>query len=405
MENEKSNEFDNNQDLGSITEFQDGYNNRISYTDNNMINNLKRKSRQLSSKSMTTTIKYICTISKNDTIRENKFKKDNDLINKSLMNGTILRTQSRILNNKNNEDYLMLKSEYSYRNKGFENFDMDKVFGSSYHKNKKIISKKSSQKFDNNNNNEKIKIFKKYSLNYNKDNSEENNKETINRENKERINQNIENNNSNKLKLLKNDYYNDINKTNKYMDLNSKIKKNKDEINKTNETKLITDEISKIKSQPKLPNENIKKNSIKQKQSLPFNIKQQIINMEGNMFIPKTKNNLFIYNNYQKRNKLENENNKTVDKIGFNKKDYFFNKVFNENNSFMSNINKNSNVNMINLYNKCANKITNCKQFYNNRTTIGLINNYGNFRKEKCIMPPNNLKNILSKRENDFFWY
>ena len=82
------------------------------------------------------------------------------------MNGTILRTQSRILNNKNNEDYLMLKSEYSYRNKGFENFDMDKVFGSSYHKNKKIISKKSSQKFDNNNNNEKIKIFKKYSLGY-----------------------------------------------------------------------------------------------------------------------------------------------------------------------------------------------------------------------------------------------
>ena len=114
----------------------------------------------------------------------------------------------------------MLKSEYSYRNKGFENFDMDKVFGSSYHKNKKIISKKPSQKFDNNNTNEKIKIFKKYTLNYNKDNSEENNKETINRENKERINQNIENNNSNKLKLLKNDYYNDINKTNKYVDLN-----------------------------------------------------------------------------------------------------------------------------------------------------------------------------------------
>ena len=249
-----------------------------------------------------------------------------------------------------------------------------------------------------------IKIFKKYTLNYNKDNSEENNKETINRENKERINQNIENNNSNKLKLLKNDYYKDINKTNKYADLNSKIKKNKDKINKTNEIKLITDEISKIKSQTKLPNDNIKENSIKQRQSLPFNIKQQIINMEGNMFIPKTKNNLFIYNNYQKRNKLEDENHKTVDKIGFNKKDYFFNKVFNENNSFMSNINKNSNVNMINLYNKCANKITNCKQFYTNRT-IGLINNYGNFRKEKCIMPPNNLKNILSKRENDFFWY
>ena len=279
MENEKSNEFDNNQDLGSITEFQDGYNNIISYTDNNMINNLKRKSRQLSSKSMTTTIKYICTISKNDTIRENKFKKDNDLINKSLMNGTILRTQSRILNNKNNEDYLMLKSEYSYRNKGFENFDMDKVFGSSYHKNKKIISKKSSQKFDNNNNNENIKIFKKYTLNYNKDNSEENNKETINRENKERINQNIENNNSNKLKLLKNDYYNDINKTNKYVDLNSKIKKDKGEINKTNEIKLITDETSKIKRQTKLPNDNIKENSIKQKQNLPFNIKQQIINL------------------------------------------------------------------------------------------------------------------------------
>ena len=103
---------------------------------------------------------------------------------------------------------------------------------------------------------------------------------------------------NNRIKEIKNNY-----RANTTFDfyINDNIK---DEINKTNEIKLITDEISKIKSQPKLPNENIDKNSIKQRQSLPFNIKQQIINMEGNMFIPKTKNNLFIYNNYQKRNKL-----------------------------------------------------------------------------------------------------
>ena len=51
----------------------------------------------------------------------------------SFSSGNILRTQSRILNSQKDEP-ILIKKEYTCRNKVFENLDMDKICGSSYRK-------------------------------------------------------------------------------------------------------------------------------------------------------------------------------------------------------------------------------------------------------------------------------
>lgn len=135
MEENKTNEIIQNKELITNTQFPYKYNNNLSqkgkYT-NLFIKRIKRNSAQISpcSSSMTTTIKYEYTISKNNSIKENKLKNENDICYTQLnTTENILRTQSRILTNKPDDEFYLLKSEYTYRNKGFENFNMNKVCG------------------------------------------------------------------------------------------------------------------------------------------------------------------------------------------------------------------------------------------------------------------------------------
>ena len=137
MEENKTNEIINNKELINKTKFPYQYSNTLSpkgkYT-NLFIKRIKRNSAQISpcSSSMTTTIKYEYTISKNNAIKENKLKNENDIYYTQLnTTENILRTQSRILTSKPDEEFFLLRNDHAYRNKGFENFNMNKVCGSS----------------------------------------------------------------------------------------------------------------------------------------------------------------------------------------------------------------------------------------------------------------------------------
>ena len=106
MEENKTNEIIERKELITNTKFPYKYNNNLSqkgkYT-NLFIKRIKRNSAQISpcSSSMTTTIKYEYTISKNNSIKENKLKNENDICYTQLnTTENILRTQSRILTNK-----------------------------------------------------------------------------------------------------------------------------------------------------------------------------------------------------------------------------------------------------------------------------------------------------------------
>ena len=156
MENEKNNEIIENHELMITKKFPYKYNNIHSYKErnNNIFNKIKRNFEQLStkSKSMTATIKYEYTISKNQSKIENKIKNENKAYSQLNSTKNILRTQSRILTNKPKNEFFLLKNEYSYRNKGFENFNLKNVCGSSHHKKKtkSIINKKYQQIYKNN---------------------------------------------------------------------------------------------------------------------------------------------------------------------------------------------------------------------------------------------------------------
>ena len=106
--------------------------------------------------------------------------------------------------------------------------------------------------------------------------------------------------------------------------------------------------------------------------------------------------------NHSKKNKYPEENSKTTYKLGFNKKFDSFNGISFQNSR--KNINKN--VNNIKMYNILANQmkknVFGDKQYLNNRT-ISIIKRNKNYENEKCIMPPNNLKNILFEKEKEYF--
>lgn len=407
MEENKTNEIIERKELITNTKFPYKYNNNLSqkgkYT-NLFIKRIKRNSAQISpcSSSMTTTIKYEYTISKNNSIKENKLKNENDICYTQLnTTENILRTQSRILTNKPDDEFYLLKSEYTYRNKGFENFNMNKVCGSSHHKKKKnIMNQKLKQICKNNLNNlnylkENIQVIKEYKLNYNY-----NNDITKGTEN-ENINDQEQNNNKdeNKNQILKTDYYINTDKNNQTeYDTNKKI-------NHDSEIKFLPKFNSEIKTEKNsIYNTYSKscKNIFPKKENLPYNLKYQIYNSTQ-----KYQND---FNNFlkgydvlfPKKNKKIEENNKTMDKIKLNKKYDFWNKYYRQNNSIRGNISKkreyyNSkfdwkfNKNFINPKINSINK------------TMHLINKYGNYKKEKCVLPPNNLRNIILKREKEFF--
>ena len=433
MENSKNqSNIINNQELMTLSELSNNNTNVLLFKDNYLPQRLRKKSRQLSSKSIKATIKYEYTISKNNTIRENQTKNENDLKHLSLSNGTMLRAQSRILNNKL-DDCLMVKNEYTYRNRGFENFNMNKVCGSSYRKHKKnkneihFSNSKNSiipEQLDKNNSKGNIKVIKEYMINYDNKIFNENdinmkiNKENININkniNKiERKRNNKNDNNPNKNKSVNTERKFILSKRDYYTDKNEKEKKIKFYIDKTNniEIKSIRDKELEIFSKKKstYDKHNNIKYLIEQKENIPFNIsfniKQKLINTrKKDIFIPKNKNtsNIFSYKmNHSKKNKYPEENSKTTYKLGFNKKFDSFNGISFQNSR--KNINKN--VNNIKMYNILANQmkknVFGDKQCLNNRT-ISIIKRNKNYENEKCIMPPNNLKNILFEKEKEYF--
>ena len=409
--NEYQSEFINNPDLISVSKFPNNYNKFLSFQENYIPNRLRKKSRQLASKSIKATIKYEYSISKNNSIKENLPKNEHDKINqKSLSYGKILRTQSRILNNLHDE-ILLVKSQYTCRNKGFENLNMDKVCGSSYRKilkdnNNNIINNNNvNNQFDNNNNlQENIKVIKEYTINYdNKIYNENDAKMKLHKENKNILNQ------DNKYFLPVGDNHINKNKmeNSKNNDINLNIDKKKDD----NEIYIIPyKEESETKIKKLLSNDKNKHNKIKnliyQKENIPFNIKNKLFNSKENIYTPINKNNsnIFLYNNFKlKKNKFQEENNKTSNKIESNNKRFNF---FNDSNFKNNRDNVDKKVNNFNLYNQSSFQMRKDKfQFQQNLSnrTMNLRNRFGKSDDKKCIMPPNNLKSIIFKKESEYF--
>ena len=394
-------------ELTKVFRFPEEFKNNFSSRDNNLINRLKKNSRPISSRSMTTTIKYEFTISRNNPIKERQIKNDHDAISQSLSNGKVLRTQSRILNNKHDEDGLSLRNEYTYRNRGFENFNMNKVCGSSYHKNKRNIPNKVLKQIVKNNLNDNIKVIKEYKLNYVKDIFDENDNKDLNNE---KINAKNNITNGNKYEISKISYYTDkeenTNTNKNYLNKNNLLDNNKG-------IKLLHESVSEIKNKNKLIKSNKIKYLIHQKgnpDNLPFNIKNKILSINGNESKIKNKNNsnVFLFKNYLNKRKYPEENNKTMDKISSKERFEQWNKFLYENSGVKRYNNKRRNANNINYYNNLANKLKNNTlnyKRYSNERTINLINTYADYKKDKFIMPPNNLKSILLKKENEFFDY
>ena len=293
--NEYQSEFINNPDLISVSKFPNNYNKFLSFKENYIPNRLRKKSRQLASKSIKATIKYEYSISKNNSIKENLAKNEHDKINqKSLSYGKILRTQSRILNNIHDE-ILLVKSQYTCRNKGFENLNMDKVCGSSYRKmlkdkknNNNIIDNNNVNKqFDDNDSlQENIKVIKEYTINYdNKIYNDNNTKKKFDKGNENILNQDniyflpVGDHHMNKIENSKND------------DINLNIDKKKDD----NEIHIIPyKEESETKIKKLLSNDKNKHNKIKNsiyiKENIPFNIKNKLLNSKENIYTPINKN-------------------------------------------------------------------------------------------------------------------
>ena len=69
-------------------------------------------------------------------------------------------------------------------------------------------------------------------------------------------------------------------------------------------------------------------------------------------------------------------------------------------------INSKKKTNNFNLYNRYTKQLKkdkfNFNRYFTNKT-ISLMNRFGNSQNNKCIMPPNNLKNILFKEEAKYF--
>ena len=297
MENEKNNEIIENHELMISKKFPYKYNNIHSYKErnNNIFNKIKRNFEQLStkSKSMTATIKYEYTISKIKSKIENKIiKNENKAYSQLNSTENILRTQSRILTNKPKNEFFLLKNEYSYRNKGFENFNLNNVCGSSHHKKKtkSIINKKYQQiyknnlnNFDNAKENENFKVIKEYKLNYFCDTSDNIHNDAKVQSHYENLDtKNIDKNN--KLQISKNDSFLNCEKNkNTEKEFNKKL--TQENTYSTNEIKFLPESISEIKTENNFSDDkkiNNNKYIFPKKENIPYNIKYKILNSNIN---------------------------------------------------------------------------------------------------------------------------
>ena len=393
----------------------------------------------MSSKSLTTTVKFEYTITRNNSIKDNLTKNESEVKKiTSFSGGNILRTQSRILNNKKDEP-LLLKKDYIYRNKVFENLNMDKICGSSY---RKLMKDKNSINSDNINNNnniissnnnnaeqinsndkndikENIKVTKEYTINYDNKIYVQNEKELkmkqrkknnkFNKQNKKLNPKNKKINQENKYILTKGDYYSDKNGINNNENNNKKKQNLMIEKRKENEIMYIPQAKSEVKIKKKLYNEKHQKLKylIGQKENIPFNIKTKILDIKGNKFNHENRNNsnLFLYNSFNSAKiKYPEENNKSNNYAKLNKKLDLLNELNSPSNK--DNINNIKKTNNLNLYNKFTKQLKkdkfNFDKYLTNRT-MNLMNRFGRFEDKKCIMPPNDLRNILFKEGAKFF--
>ena len=426
-----------NRDFISTSKFSNERNNFFPLNESYFPHRLKKKSSQMSSKSITTTVKFEYTITRNNSIKDNLTKNESEVKKiTSFSGGNILRTQSRILNNKKDEP-LLLKKDYIYRNKVFENLNMDKICGSSY---RKLMKDKNSINSDNINNNniissnnnaeqinsndkndikENIKVTKEYTINYDNKIYVQNEKELkmkqrkknnkFNKQNKKLNPKNKKINQENKYILTKGDYYSDKNGINNNENNNKKKQNLMIEKRKENEIMYIPQAKSEVKIKKKLYNEKHQKLKylIGQKENIPFNIKTKILDIKGNKFNHENRNNsnLFLYNSFNSAKiKYPEENNKSNNYAKLNKKLDLLNELNSPSNK--DNINNIKKTNNLNLYNKFTKQLKkdkfNFDKYLTNRT-MNLMNRFGRFEDKKCIMPPNDLRNILFKEGAKFF--
>ena len=394
-----------NQDSISTSKFSNEGNNFFPLSENYIPQRLKKKASQLSSKSITTTVKFEYTISRNNSMKQNLLKNEKEIKRiASFSSGNILRTQSRILNSQKDEP-ILIKKEYTCRNKVFENLDMDKICGSSYRKIMKdknnidgiINSKGNNNDTEQINNNgkddvkENIKVIKEYTINYDKKIFLEDEKEVKMKPRKK----------------LGKDYSDKYNIKNP----NSNTKKQNLIIDKSQECEImyIPKAKSEVKNKKKLNNEKHKKLKylIGQKENIPFNIKTKSLNIKENKFNCENRRNpnLFLYDNLSyTKNKYREENNKTMNQAFLNKKLEFLSELNSPVNK--GKINSKKKMNNFNLYNRYTKQLKKDKFNFNRyltNKTISLMNRFGNSQNNKCIMPPNNLKNILFKEEAKYF--
>ena len=427
-----------NRDFISTSKFSNERNNFSPLNESYFPHRLKKKSSQMSSKSITTTVKFEYTITRNNSIKDNLTKNESEIKKiTSFSGGNILRTQSRILNCKKDEPLLLIK-DYIYRNKVFENLNMDKICGSSYRKlmkdknninsdiNKNIIISSNNNNAEQINNNDKndikenIKVTKEYTINYDNKIYVQNEKELklkqrkknnkFKKENKKINPKNKKINQENKYLLSKGDYFSD---KNSIINNQNNNKKKQDLIidkRKENEIMYIPQAKSEIKNKKKLYNEKHQKLKylIGKKENIPFNIKTKILDIKGNKFNFENRNNsnLFLYNSFNSAKiKYPEENNKSNNYTKLNKKLDLLNELNSPSNK--DNINSTKKMNNLNLYNKFTkqlkkDKFTNFNQYLTNRT-MNLMSRFGRVENNKCIMPPNDLKNILFKEGAKFF--
>ena len=438
--NYNSNIIPKNQTSGIIKgNFFDNFNEKdfISYKIN------KKYNRKHITKSITTTIKYEYK-SSNDSFKNNE-KKDNINSLKNDKYSTILRSQSSLLNNRptdnfykkniNNEisNYKSKKNKndkkekivLSSSNKGFKNFNLNKVCGSSHPLKEK--NKKDNEENKENKKNE-YKFIKSYTLKY--DYKEENDY-SINNNNKRKTpkflneNNDMDNNkinvnriNNNEVLLLPESQESKIyEKSNKHKSLSCNNLNNNYQIQrKVEEENKIDNNNNGIYDNKKILDKNIhnlKMRAISKKDINPY-VKFEENNKTNNNIIIKS--NLIYSLNNQKHKSFYSRNNNDI----FESSKEILNRRIKNNYK-----NKKNKKNLLNTYNKYfynyednklnkllfkESKISKNNYLKNNNTFISKTINfmkkkyYGNMEKADCIMPANNLRNIIIKNENEFFF-
>ena len=419
---------------------------------------LNRKyNRKLISKTITTTIKYEYKTSKNKY--ENNKIHEGQNYNKNDKCSTVLRSQSSILNkhptdsffdknrsmkvkyeinnynNKNNKyknrNQIKKKKEeekssFVSFNKGFENFTLSKVCGASHplkennDKNNNNINTNSNNRNNINKEYNEYTFVKNYTLKYN---YEENNNYII-KDNNNNIHKN-KNKNENENKDNHNDYFNSY----KMVDTKENSDNNNNNKNNNQSHKFLFPESSNIKLKKDKEIKSYSSNNIKTNEQINNNtnkyIQKKDENINDNTFYKlkpkKNKNNFLknkiISNKHNKTYNLQKENGEADMKIKSNK--HF---LIHKNKSYFSRNNdkklENSKINEFTYkYNKIRNNQLLAKiQNYNNEIskkdskpntfsekTLNIFKKYGSKDYIKCIMPANNLRNILLRNENELF--